>query len=241
MKLQLLLVSIALSQLACVAPDDLSAASDANDDAPDSAGDGPYEGVDGVFARACERLHGECASVCDNVFVECYDDIATCTEQWKLDYLADYDAPIVDDDLVERCAADVDQQSCTDLRPDTPACEYAIVEGCVGDDDAHGAIYSPFTPGAARVGEVIEVELCEWVVEYFAIELEAGAVLETLGADDGPVPGFIERVELLETTEGDAVIESANLGTPVAHAGTYLLAVESATAGSFRFSIVPAQ
>jgi hypothetical protein len=241
MKLQLLLVSIALSQLACVAEDDVSAASDANGDAPDSAADGPYEGVDGVFARACERLHGECASVCDHVFFECYDDVATCTEQWQLDYLSDYAAPIVDDALVERCSAQVDQQACTDLRPDTAECDYSIVESCVGDGDGHGAIYSPFSPGSAKVGDVIEVELCEWVEEYFAIELEAGVVLEAVADDHVLVPGFIDRVEMVTTPDGDTVIERSNLATPAAHDGTYLLAVESGMAGSFRFSVVAAQ
>jgi hypothetical protein len=237
MKLESLLVSIALSQLACFAEDGVGGAAQAEEPADEST----HEGVDGVFALACERLHGECSSVCDNVFVECYDDVDTCTEQWRLDYLADYAAPIVDEELVQRCAAQVDEQSCTDLRPDTVECDYSIVDSCVGDADAHGAIYSPFSPGVARVGDVIEVELCAWVEEYFAIELEAGAILDAVADDDVLVPGFIERVEMVTTPDGDTVIERSNLDTPAAHDGTYLLAVESGMAGSFRFSVVPAQ
>lgn len=240
MKAASLLVAIALSQIACFAEDGVGTKANAND--PDDEDDAPIEGgVDGVFARACERLHGECSSVCDNPFFECYDDVDTCTEQWRLEYLSDYAAPIVDDALVERCGAQVDEQACTDLRPDTAECDYSIVESCVGDADAHGAIYSPFNPGVARIGETIEVELCEWVEEYFAIELEAGAVLEAVADDGTPMPGFIERVELVTTPDGDTVIERSNLDTPAAHGGTYLIAVESGMAGSFRFAVVPAQ
>lgn len=244
MKLESLLVSIMIAPLGCFAEDavdDVSAghggSAHAGSDA--SGGGGPYEGVDGVFARACERLHGECASVCDNLFFECYDDVATCTEQWKAEYLSDYVDPIVDDALVELCSAQVDDAACTDLRPDTAECEYAIVDGCVGDADAHGAIYSPFTPGAAQVGAPIEVELCEWVEEYFAIELEAGATLELTADDTTQMPGFVDRLELVTTNDGDTVIERSSLDTPTAHAGTYLLAVETAMPGSYRFTVVP--
>lgn len=241
MKLEPLLVVLAFSSLACFAEEGVGGPAQVHAD-DDGGSDAPGEGgVDGVFARACERLHGECASVCDNPFFECYDDVDTCTEQWRLDYLSDYVAPIVDDALVEHCSTQIDEQSCTDLQPDTAECDYAIVESCVGDADAHGAIYSPFTPGSARVGETIDVELCEWVEEYFAIELEAGAVLEVIADDDTLRPGFVERIEMVTTQGGDTVIERSNLDTPAAHAGTYLIAVESGTAGSFRFAVVPAE
>lgn len=240
-----LTLAIALSHVACFVEENAGGESNVHEPGDgDSQGDGGASvegGVEGVFARVCERLHGDCASVCDNLFFECYDDVASCTEQWQLDYLSDYTAPLVDDALVERCGAQVETQACTDLRPDTAECEYAIVESCLGDEDAHGAIYSPFSPGVAVLGEVIEVELCAWVEEYFAIELEQGATLDVIADDDALLPGFVDILELVAAPDGDTVIERSSLGTATAHGGTYVLAVESGESGSFRFAVVPAQ
>lgn len=243
MKTASLLAILALSPIACFAEHDVGAEADTDEPAAEHGEGGASSGggVDSVFARACERLHGDCSSVCDNPFFECYEDVATCTEQWRLDYLSDYAAPLVDDERVARCGAQVDEQACTDLRPDTPECEFAIVERCVGDGDAYGAIYSPFTPGSAVLGETIELQLCQSIEEFFAIELEQGATLEVIGDDSTPQPSFIDRIEMVTTEDGDVVIERSDLDTPTAHAGTYLIGVHSGMAGMFRFAIVPLQ
>jgi hypothetical protein len=188
---------------------------------------GDADGIEAPFAEACARLHGECAPVCDNVFVECYDDVATCTEQWTRDYLADYEAPLVDPVRVAACAAQVDAQSCTDLEPDTVECEYAVVEGCPDDDDGHGAVYSPFTPGRVQLGVPLDVRLCPGVEEFFAITLEAGTTLELVQPEGGPHV-FTDLVRMSTAAGGEALLVRAGLDTPVVEAGEYLLAVDAA-------------
>lgn len=222
----------------------MTAAATASDD-DDGNGDGasasPTGGdiTEAPFARACERLHDECASVCDNVFIECYEDVDTCTEQWTRDYLADYQVPVVDEVLVALCTEQVDAQSCTSLRPDTTECDFAVVEGCVADDDGHGANYSPFHPGEARVGEPVDLHMCEWVEEYFAITLVAGTSLE-IESNDEANGLLVELLELSTAPSGDTLMSRTSLGTPVSRDGTYLIAIESANAGDYRFTVVAA-
>lgn len=219
--------------LACAADDAATESTDASASASDGAdGDAGLgepadaDAVEAPFARACARLHDECAPVCDNVFVECYDDVATCTEQWTRDYLADYDAPIVDPARVAACAAQVDTQSCTDLEPDTVECEYAVVEGCPGDDDAHGAVYSPYAPGRIALGVPLDVHLCPGVEEFYAITLEAGATLELVLPEDGP-PVFADLVRMSTVPSGDSLLVREGLDTPVVEPGEYLLALDA--------------
>lgn len=236
----------ATTGLACGADGDAtesegaSAGASDGDDGDAGLGDpGDVGGIEAPFAEACARLHGECAPVCDNVFVECYDDVATCTEQWTRDYLGDYDAPLVDPVRVAACAAQVGGQSCTDLEPDTVECEYAVVEGCPDDDDGHGAVYSPFTPGRVELGVPLAVRLCPGVEEFFAITLETGATLELVLPDDGPHV-FVDLVRMSAVPSGDALLVREDLDTPVVEAGEYLLALDAVDPFDAALTLVPA-
>ncbi len=229
--------------LACGADDDVSSGSASGaESGEDDAGlgePGDLDGAQAPFAEACERLHDECAPVCDNVFVECYDDVATCTEQWTLDYLGDYDEPLIDPVRVAACAAQVDAQSCTDLEPDTVECEFAVVESCIGDSDAHGAVYSPFTPGVAQLDLPLDVHLCGGVREYFAITLEADMILELVQPDDTPGV-FAELLSRATNAQGDAVLTTTSLSTPVSDTGEYLLGLDTGQTGNYTITIVRA-
>lgn len=232
--------------LACAADGDTTesagASAGASDGADDDAGlgdPGDTDVIEAPFAEACARLHGECAPVCDNVFVECYDDVATCTEQWTRDYLADYDAALVDPVRVAACAAQVDAQSCTDLEPDTAECEYAVVEMCPDDDDGHGAVYSPFAPGRVELGVPLEVRLCPGVEEFFAITLEAGTMLELVQSKNGPHV-FSDLVRMTTVPSGDALLVRAGLDAPVVEAGEYLLALGAGEPFDSTLTLVPA-
>ena len=195
-----------------------------------------------AVAHACARLHGDCADVCDNIFVECYADVGQCVQQWTADYLEDFAFPIVDRDLAAQCAAQIDEQACTDLRPDTLECEYAIVESCPGDDDGFGAPYSPFRAASLPGSGSFELMLCEDVTEYFRLQLSQGQRVRVTALDeeaDAPalelhrlVGGAATKLEDLERyidPDGDEASAAAPL------AGEYLLSVR-ASSGTQRFA-----
>ncbi len=202
---------------------------------PAASGDGMAEapqdlddehGAKAPVARACARMHGECSAICDNVWAECYDDVATCTEQWYADYLEEFDAPMVDAALVSRCAEQVEAQPCTNLEPDTAECDYAVVERCLEDTDDYGTPYSPFWAHPVQAGELLEPHLCAYIEEYYAIELRAGDVLDVERSGQGPAM-FEHLLRMTTNTEGDALLERIDTGNPVPLDGTYVLVIES--------------
>lgn len=180
------------------------------------------------FARACARLHGECSAVCDNVLVECYDTAATCTEQWYADYLEDYRFPLVDPALVAECAAQVDRRRCTDLRPDTAACEYAIVDSCHDDRDDFEAPYSPFWAVDVELERPLSIHLCADVPEYYAVELSAGdtLVLVELVENEGPHL-WSDLLRRTEDAAGNTFFEEYHLGEPVPLDGEYIVVLDA--------------
>lgn len=195
-----------------------------------------------AVAHACARLHGDCADVCDNIFVECYADVDQCVDQWSADYLEDFRFPIVDRDLAAQCAAQIESQACTDLRPDTLECEYAIVESCPGDDDGFGTPYSPFRAASLSASGTYEVMLCDDVTEYFRVQLAQGQRVRVTALDEeADAPGLelhrlvggagsskLEDLEQYIDPDGDEPSAAAPL------AGEYLLSVRSHS-GTQRF------
>lgn len=215
--------------LGCVG-DDEAAVSSSGGSSGGSAGGGPVDideadGTDAPFARACARLHGECAPVCDNPFVECYDDPQTCTQQWKAEYLEDFDFPMADPVRLARCAEQVERSACTDIEPDTVECEFAVVEQCPDDLDAHRP-YSPFWAQRIAMGDTLRVHLCEDVVEYYVVSLQAGERIAVEVPDDAPSLS-IDLLRLTATDAGDAVLEELGLDIPVPLAGDYIVALEA--------------
>lgn len=183
----------------------------------------------------CQRLHGECNEVCTNPFVTCYENAGVCAEQFTADYISDYAFPIIDHDLANRCAAQVIDQPCLDLEPDTLECDYAVHEGCAGDDDAHGVTSSPFRPGRLEVGTPDSVYLCERVEEFFEVELRAGqsVTVESPDAESSNLAASLHR--LVPVAGGKVQLESIaddidindDDANPVPSDGTYLLSLRS--------------
>ncbi len=195
-----------------------------------------------AVARACARLHGDCADVCDNIFVECYGDFDQCVEQWSADYLEDFSFPIVDRDLAAQCAGQIDEQACTDLRPDSLECEYAIVETCPGDDDGFGAPYSPFRAASLSGSGTFEVMLCERVTEYYRLQLAQGQGVRITALDEDADAPELELYRLvggtatkLESIEQYIDPDGDERSAAAALAGEYLLSVR-AYSGTQRFS-----
>lgn len=210
-------------------------------------GPAPVERSEGsiltAVGRACERLHGDCRDICDNVFVECYSSEAQCARQWTAQYLEDYAYPLVDDELATQCALQIDDQPCTDLEPDTLECEFAIVEGCRGDDDGNGMPYSPFRAAPVAASGPFEVMLCEGVAEYYRIMLEQGQrLVVSQGDDDQDVEEF-ELMRLVGTPDERAVLDSigrlrfGDSSPPAPLAGEYLLRMEAWETKRLSFSV----
>lgn len=193
-------------------------------------------GVKAPFARACARLHGECSDVCDNLFVECYGDAATCTEQWTAEYLEDYRFPLVDESLLADCAAQVDRQACTELEPDSVACEFAIVESCPEDTDVYGANYSPFSAHPVQLGDELQVHLCDSVPEFFSLTLQGGTELEILEEGDRS-SAYGELLRFSTNAAGDVISERSSLSDPVPVDGEYVLAIDASVRGDRRLTI----
>ncbi len=200
--------------------------------ATDEAGSAPDELVEfddalakeAPFERACARLHGECSSVCDNLFFECYGDASTCAEQWAAEYFDGFDDPLVDPARLRQCADQVDEQACTSLRPDSVECDYAVFESCVGDRDAWGSPYSPFEPAALVPGTTFTVDLCAHVEEFFEVELSAGQAVDVEWGDDN---AFVRVLQLRSNAHGHTVMTEYDEGDPVPQDGTYVVGLES--------------
>jgi len=188
------------------------------------------------FARACRRLHGECSALCDNVLVECYDDVATCTEQWKAEYLEDYGSPRLDEELAAECADQVDRQSCTDLYPDTAACDYALVDTCPDDSDAYGAPYSPFTAHPIALGEALDLDLCDGVAEHFVLSLAAGTKIE-LESPTGESMPFSDLLLMGSNADGDATVERISVYAAMPKDGDYVLELEASGRGRYHVTV----
>lgn len=211
------------------------------DDAPASADLHTPEAADAgeaPFQRACARLHGECASVCLSPFLECYGDPGTCADQWEADFLADFEDPLIDTERMRRCAEQVDEQSCTDLEPDTLECEYAIVDSCAGDRDELGQPYSPFLATAVATDAELHIEVCPRVEEFVAIELDRGAVLEIVRPEDAP-SSFFRLLQLLPDSRGDAVLHEYPMDQPVPEDGVYLVSILASDRTDQRLRLVP--
>jgi hypothetical protein len=163
---------------------------------------------------------------------------------WTADYLEDYDFPLFDPVLASQCAAQIEAAPCTDLRPDTLECEHAVVEGCPGDDDGHGAPYSPFHPAHIDANGALSVRLCEDVREYFALELAQGERLSVTDPEDSNLR--IELYRLIASSRGDAVLEEVidyfddggQPSAPMPDDGLYLLMFRSGSrTGRFTFTL----
>ena len=212
-----------------------------SEDAPASAGLlSPDDAAAGEepFQRACARLHGECASVCSSPFLECYADAGTCASQWEADFLADFDDPLLDAVRMRRCAEQVDEQSCTDLEPDTLECDYAILESCPGDRDALGQPYSPFLASPVPTDVEFRIEVCPSVEEFVAVELDRGAVLEIQRPDDAP-SSFFRLLQLLPDSRGDAVLHEYPIEQPVPEDGVYLVSILASDRTDQQLRLVP--
>ncbi|MCR9163825.1 MAG: hypothetical protein ACE37F_01065 [Nannocystaceae bacterium] len=184
-------------------------------------------------------MHGECSSVCDSPFLECFDDARTCAQQWEADFFSGYDDPLVDDGLMRRCAEQVEAQSCLDLEPDSLECEFALVESCTGDRDEHGQPYSPFSAVPLAFGVPYDFDLCDGVSEFYALPMSAGTVLSSndLGGADSV---SVRLYELLETSDGDSVLHEHDSDTAVAQDGTYIVELEAYDRTAARLQFVAA-
>ncbi|MEM6991134.1 MAG: hypothetical protein AAF721_11570 [Myxococcota bacterium] len=206
-------------------------------------GDDAIEPLDGApqpwaaVQIGCQRLHGECNDVCSNPFVNCYENAEVCAEQFTADYIKDYTFPVLDADLAARCAAQVIDQPCLDLEPDTLECNYAVHEGCVGDDDGHGTTSSPFRPGRLTLGQADSVYLCASVEEFYELELRQGqgvsvhasnAESSSLSASlHRLVPVSSDRVQLESIVSYIDINDDDDDLEPVPSDGTYLLSLRS--------------
>lgn len=232
MKTKIMTWLLATTTLASCFTDTIGTGNDGGHGSDTATSDVVGEGVEIPFARACARLHGECAAVCDNVFFVCYESVSTCTREWTADHLQDYAFPVVDEDLVAKCAKQVDRQPCTDLRPDTIECDYAVVESCPDDADDYGAPYSPLSAHPVQIGDRLDLDLCDNVDEFFSVHVEAGTALEIVHEDDGPRL-YRDMMRLQTNASGDTVIEWVGIENPVPVTGEYVLVV-SASARSHR-------
>lgn len=237
------------SQPSAVGPASLGAVCETDEDCDEGqrcaweicvGGGGTAQPVDGVpepwdaVRLGCNRLHSDCSEVCTSPFVECWSDATMCAEQFTADYIEDYDFPLFDDELAASCAAQVADQACGDLSPDTLECEYAVTEGCALDDDRFGAIYSPFRAAELPVGEPLVVMLCGWVPEFFRVELAQGQrIVITPTDEDAPTPN-VSLQRMVADGQGYAHIEDvdgsvdldADPSNAVPAAGEYLLSFE---------------
>ena len=182
------------------------------------------------FSIGCARLHGECSSICDSPFLECYANASVCAMQWEAEFFDDFDDPLVDSTRMSRCADQVRDAACTSIEPDTLECEFAIVDACTGDRDALGQPYSPFSPATVVAGEAFSIDLCGGISEFLAVELEAGDVVHLEEPEEGPNV-FVSLHQMLETGSGDAVLHSLDEDQPVPEAGVYLVELQTVQRG----------
>jgi|GEM_PF-2616255 len=194
-------------------------------------------------SKGCARLFADCAYVCDSPFFSCPTTQAKCVEDTVADYLEDFDLPAVSATLATTCGRDIQAAACTDIPPDTPACDYALVEGCAGDTDDLGTPWSWLTPTTLQPPAQVAVHLCEDVAEWLAIDLQAGQQV-TLHALEGE-PSFgnvwaelmLQASPQAEPTHLDSESmswagEDAAAFDPVDTAGTYLVRLELSSAPS---------
>ncbi len=226
-----------------------------------ATGDGSYtQGRDEAFDAAkivgevvCGRAHSDCSELCDIPGAICGDSRSQCVENFARAVVEDLAVPMSSDRLAQACAQQIEQRSCTDLSPDSPECDFSIVEGCGNDDDEHGYNYSWLASKTlSELPSPLNVSLCESVSEWFSFRLEANERLKisllggtgqawvTLHAPVG-APGGRQDVDQIKAHHIDAL--SANETEfefdPVPRAGAYYLELDlnRAPYGTLQLSI----
>ncbi|TNF36695.1 MAG: hypothetical protein EP329_04930 [Deltaproteobacteria bacterium] len=199
-------------------------------------------------SKGCARFFSDCAYVCDSPFFSCPTSQAQCVEDTVADYLEDFDLPAVSPILAATCGLDIQGAACTDIPPDTPACDYALVEGCANDVDDLGTPYSWLTPTTLQAPAQVAVHLCEGVDEWLAVRVEPGQHVTVHALEGEPSFGHV-WLEL--TLQASPQVEPTGLTSesltwagedpaafdPVDVAGTYLVRMDLSGAPAVDFTL----
>lgn len=214
---------------------------------PDGRG-GYQDGRDDALAAvrvaaeaACDRLWGDCASLCDSDWVYCGGSREQCVEDYARSAVEDLAYPVYSEELANACAEQLAIRSCIDLDPNSPECNSAVLEGCPNDEDGYGRPYSWLAAyDIPELPTTISPHLCEAAEEWFAVHLEAGEALAVTlagghgsawlglyapvgavgGAQDVENMGHSVHVDTDDTRQEIELFEAA----PVA--GTYYLQID---------------
>lgn len=145
----------------------------------------------------CQRFQGDCAYLCDSPFYACAPTVAQCVADQTKSRLADLNYPVIDPFLGAECLTDLNNAACSDIPPDTAACNLVLLEGCPDDSDNLGAPYSWAAAAAlTTLPAEFSVYLCEDVHEWLSLDLKKGDIVSMQAAEPEPSFGNL-RVELL--------------------------------------------
>ncbi len=188
----------------------------------------------------CSRFHSDCNYLCDSIWYECGPNKAKCVEDNVLSRGEDWDHPWVNAELASVCAADIQAAACTEVPPDTPACEHVVVDGCPEDSDGLGPIWTFLNPHRIdALPATPTLYLCDDVEEWLELELQAGQTLRVQATVPEPSSGHVNLRLSLPPPPGDDepfMLDSPSLRWsgdsgpselgPVDEGGTYLLSFE---------------
>ncbi len=149
--------------------------------------------VDDLLAIGCSRFfYDDCAYLCDSIWYTCAPTFEQCVENERADRLEDFDYPVLNPALAYQCGVEMVDAPCDDLPPDSFACDYALIEGCPGDDDALGGPYTHVAAFPLTTFPVqLEQTLCDNVEEHLTLELLQGDIVRLGGVSQEPSNGFL--------------------------------------------------
>lgn len=148
--------------------------------------------LEDLVTKGCSRFFSDCNHLCSQIFYDCGANMTQCVQQSVKRYGDDYEHPVVNAALAVTCGQDVLAAACSDIPPDTRACEDVIVEGCADDSGDLNGAYTWSAPAAAgALPSLLAVHLCEDADKWLALTLTKGQTVTFQATTPKPTFGNV--------------------------------------------------
>ncbi|MEZ4264968.1 MAG: hypothetical protein R3F39_01220 [Myxococcota bacterium] len=172
--------------------------------------------LEDLVTKGCSRFFSDCNYLCSQIFYDCGANMTQCVQQSVKRYGDDYDHPVVNAALAVTCGQDVLAAACSDIPPDTRACEDVIVEGCADDSgDTDGAYIWSAPAAVGALPSLLAVHLCDEADKWLALSLTKGQTVTLQATAPKPTFGNVSlrfHIASPQADEEPTRLDTDNLG-----------------------------
>jgi hypothetical protein len=171
--------------------------------------------LEDLVTKGCSRFFSDCNYLCSQIFYDCGANMTQCVQQSVKRYGDDYDHPVINAALAVTCGQEILAAPCSEVPPDTRACNNALLEGCPTDSgDLAGAYSWTAAAEAGPAPALMSVALCEGADKWAHLSLEKGQVVALQATTEEPTFAtvWIELHLASETGDEPLHLRSRTLG-----------------------------